>query len=262
MDSRLVPDPIPGIHYFCDHRCWRCALTERCAVFARWMTSPERQIAAKNGPAARVASALAVSLQVTMEDASVMLHSGMMAGMAVTSGAHTGAGHGSSVEIAREDRLDRATQDPLVMRGAEYARGSWPVLIGIRPALDRRQDAVASEAAERLEEMCITVASKIFRAVSSSLDPGFDSEDMQSDANGSAKVALLLIGESRQAWRVLMEPGRAAANGVPARLVATLDTLESDLLRRFPRAFEFARPGFDTVTGQRAEGKGQRFGTN
>ncbi len=246
MDRKPVPDPIPGIHYFCDHRCWRCALTDRCAVFARWMTSPERQRAAKDGPAARVASALAVSMQVTIEDASVMLASGMMAGMAVRNGSHTDDAQGSDVEIARDDRVDRATRDPLVMRGAEYARGSWPVLIGIRPALDRRKDAVASEAAERLEEMCITVASKIFRAVSSALDPDFDSEDMQSDANGSAKVALLLIGESRQAWRVLMEPGRAAANGVPARLVATLDSLESELLHRFPRAFEFVRPGFDT----------------
>ena len=68
--------PVPGIHYFCDHRCWRCTMTERCAVFPRWMTSDERQRAAKEGPTSRVAAALAVSLQVTMEDATVMLSSG------------------------------------------------------------------------------------------------------------------------------------------------------------------------------------------
>jgi len=71
--------------------------------------------------------------------------------------------------------------------------------------------------------------------VSSSLDADFDPGDTQSDANGSAKVALLLIEESRQAWRVLMEPGRAAANGVPARLIATLDAMESELLRHLVR---------------------------
>jgi hypothetical protein len=220
------------------------------------MTSPERQRAAKDGPTARVASAIAVSMQVTIEDATVMLSSGVMAGMAVTNGSQA-----ASVEVAHEQRVDQATRDPLVMRGAEYARGSWPVLRGLRPSLDRRRDAVASDAAERLEETCITVASKVFRAVSSALDPDFDPQDIQSDANGSAKVALLLIEESRQAWRVLMEPGRAAANGVPARLIATLDAMESDILRRFPRAFEFVRPGFDT-TGQRSEVKGQRSGTN
>jgi hypothetical protein len=147
------------------------------------------------------------------------------------------------------------------MRGAEYARGSWPVLRGLRPSLDRRHDAVASDAAERLEETCITVASKVFRAVSSALDPDFDPDDIQSDANRSAKVALLLIEESRQAWRVLMEPGRAAANGVPARLIATLDAMESEILRRFPRAFEFVRPGFDTES-EKLEVRGQKFGTN
>ena len=60
------------------------------------------------------------------------------------------------------------------------------------------------------------------------------------------KVALLLIEESRQAWRVLMQPGRAVADGLPARFVSMLDALEAGLMQRFPRAFEFIRPGFDT----------------
>ena len=71
-------------------------------------------------------------------------------------------------------------------------------------------------------------------------------DDAQTDANGSAKVALLLIEESRQAWRALMQPGVAAADGAPPRFVALLDGLEAELHRRFPRAFEFVRPGFDT----------------
>ena len=124
------------------------------------------------------------------------------------------------------------------------------MLRALRPILSERGNAAAAglalDAADRLEETCITVASKIFRAVSSSLDADYDPADTQSDANGSAKVALLLIEESRQAWRVLMQPGRAAADGVPARQVTILDGLETELLRRFPRALEFVRPGFDT----------------
>ena len=94
--------------------------------------------------------------------------------------------------------------------------------------------------------MCATIASKIFRAVSGSFNIGADPQDVQSDANGSAKVALLLIEESRQAWRDLMQPGRAVADGLPARFVAMLDAIETGVLQRFPRAFEFIRPGFDT----------------
>jgi len=237
--SQAVPAPIPGIHYFCDHRCWRCPKTNRCAVFARWMTSDERRRAAKQGPTARVAAALAVSLQVTMEDASVMLSSGST-GMAIWNGVGSQA-----VGQVPDDHVDRTMNDPLVARGSEYARASWSVLRGLIPILARRADGAASDAAERLEEMCVTIASKVFRAVSSALDADFDAADRQSDANGSAKVALLLIEESRQAWRVLMEPDRAAANGVPARLVTALDWIEAGLLERFPRALEFVRPGFD-----------------
>ena len=131
-------------------------------------------------------------------------------------------------------------------RGGEYAQCSWPVLQALRPILSGRGDLQAADAAERLEETCATIASKIFRAVSSALDPDADPADTQSDSNGSAKVALLLIEESRQAWRLLMQPGHAVADGVPARFVAVLDALETDLLRRFPRALEFVRPGFDT----------------
>jgi len=145
-----------------------------------------------------------------------------------------------------EDTAERARQDPLVARGAEYARLSWPILTTLRPILTRRGDWQLRDAAERLEETLATVASKIFRAVSSSLALDHDPSDVQSDANGSAKIALLLIEESRQAWRVLTEPGRSVGNGAPAKLIARLDGLEAELLTRFPRALAFVRPGFDT----------------
>jgi hypothetical protein len=82
--------------------------------------------------------------------------------------------------------------------------------------------------------------------VSSALDGDSDASDVQSDSNGSAKVALLLIEESRQAWRVLMRPGCALADGLPARFITALEALETELLHRFPRALDFVRPGFDT----------------
>jgi hypothetical protein len=206
------------------------------------MTSEERRRAAKGGPTARVASALAVSLQVTIEDASVMLTSGAMAGVTVRNGSPS-----DPVSIPADDRAERALNDPLVVRGSDYARASWSVLRGLQAILSRRGDAPSTDAAERLEEMCVTIASKVFRAVSSALDIDFDPADGQSDANGSAKVALLLIDESRQAWQILLQPGRAVADGAPARFVATLDVLETELVRRFPKALDFKRPGFDCL---------------
>ncbi len=140
-----------------------------------------------------------------------------------------------------------AERDPLVARAKEYASGSLRVLQVLRSQLMRGEDETMRDAADRLEETCITVASKIHRAVSSAMESEEDRMDPQGDANGSAKVALLLIEESRQAWRELMRPGRSVGNGAPARFILTLDTLESGLHDRFPRALEFVRPGFDTL---------------
>ena len=72
-----------------------------------------------------------------------------------------------------------------------------------------------------------------------------DRDGVQTDHNGSAKVALLGIAESRAAWSVLMEAGKATADGVPEQAVKMLDALDRDVRARFPRATEFVRPGFD-----------------
>ena len=49
-------------------------------------------------------------------------------------------------------------------------------------------------------------------------------------------------------WVVMANIGFAALwfVGAPPRFVALLDGLEAELHRRFPHAFEFVRPGFDT----------------
>jgi hypothetical protein len=191
-----------------------------------------------------VASVLAVSVEVTIEEAAVLtaeIEKTMPIERKVLEDALTPTSLFGDSEAAR-----RAHQDPVVGKGAEYAQACWPAIQALRPILSAKNDAAGVEAADRLEEMCATIASKVFRAMTGTFNVGADPNDVQSDANGSAKVALLLIEESRQAWRELMQPGRAVADGLPARFVSLLDTLEAGLLQRFPRAFDFVRPGFDT----------------
>jgi len=237
-----------GLHYFCDHRCWRCPLSRRCAVFARWSDPANQKKTLFTGPGGRVASVLAVSLDVTMEEAVTLAAEAALMTPETAISAFVPAARPTPppTHERHPPPLRRAEQDPLVIRGGEYAQCSWPVLRALRPALSSPDDRDAADAVERLEEMSATVASKIFRAVSSSFDVGAACVGVQGDANGSAKVALLLIEESRQAWRVLMRPGHAIADGAPARFVAMLDVLETGLLQRFPHALEFVRPGFDT----------------
>ena len=117
-----------------------------------------------------------------------------------------------------------------------------PVMQALGPILVLRDDAALTDAADTIAWFSPLLAPKICRAIASRAD---DPNDRQSDANGSAKVARLAIAESRSAWGVLMEAGKATADGVPAAAVKMLDDIDRQLAERFPLAMEFVRPGFD-----------------
>jgi len=244
----MTPNPLPfpftiSFHYFCDHRCWRCELSDRCAVFARWEALSKRKRLHFSGPAGRVASVLAVAMQVTIEEAAVITAEIERTMPLEHAACQTVL---DPAMLLESDRARSARHDPVVGRAAEYAQTCWPALQALRPMLAAKGDQASVGTTDRLEEMCATIASKLFRAMSGTFNVGADPNDVQCDANGSAKVALLLIEESRQAWRDLMKPNQAIADGLPARFIAMLDAIESGVMERFPRAFEFLRPGFDT----------------
>ena len=231
---------ILGVQHFCDHRCWRCPLAARCRVHARWRATRE-PVSLRQQPAARVAMVVKTAMAVTLEEVAELadLHG-------LTPDPVAGDSWSAADGAAGSQRGEREADCPLVVAARDYADSSWRVLRALRGLLAARRDRDGLEACERLEEVCVSIASKTFRSLASAAGPDHDPSDPQSDANGAAKVALLLIEESRQAWRVLMRPGRARGGGAPARFVAMLDGLEAGLLQRFPRAFEFVRPGFDT----------------
>jgi hypothetical protein len=76
-------------------------------------------------------------------------------------------------------------------------------------------------------------------------DDEHDEDVVQNDWNGSAKVARLIIAESRDAWRVVMQAGGAASDSPLTELVVLLNQLDAGIADHFPRAMEFLRPGFD-----------------
>jgi hypothetical protein len=70
---------------------------------------------------------------------------------------------------------------------------------------------------------------------------------MQSDWNGSAKVAAISIARSERAW-ASRRGDRQRGAGV---LAASLATLGQRMSRGVPRAMEFRRPGFDEAERDR-----------
>lgn len=223
---------IEGIHHYCDRCCWRCPFNHRCACAVVIAADPDARPA---NPTERVTATLVRVLEHATSRAQELAS---MAGVLIAESA-------TALEAAaraHDDKMRRLKADPLVALSAEYALQALPLARSVRTILAGQPALIA--AAERLEEVSGTLASKIFRAVSNRFDADFDPADVQSDGNGSAKVARLLIEESRRAWRALESAG--VADGVPGRLAITLDRLEAALGVLFPRALEFVRPGFDT----------------
>jgi hypothetical protein len=148
-------------------------------------------------------------------------------------------------ELSANNGVDRSCEDPLTVRAQEYGDLAWRIARALAPAVEARGDALVIEAVQTIDWFSSLIGAKIDRAVKGAggrLEPA---DDSQSDYSGSAKVALIGIAESRCAWAVLMIPGKATANGVPAQAVKMLDALEAAVSARFPHAMAFTRPGFD-----------------
>ncbi|HEX2957783.1 MAG TPA: hypothetical protein VHO70_13190 [Chitinispirillaceae bacterium] len=90
------------------------------------------------------------------------------------------------------------------------------------------------------------IAAKLHRALHKNNDD-FIELPVDSDENGSAKIALIAINRSIAAWSIIRSAYKTDHNttaGFMGRLIAIRRVVE----QTFPRANEFVRPGFDNDT--------------
>ena len=224
------PRLIPGIYNYCDGRCPRCSFTERCLTF---LDNRELESAVESSTVTEMVS---TSLRRTLAILTEVARREEIDLEDITNGAETGT---------IEDDSQRHTRDPLAAGARQYSELAWRITQALEPVVARRGDPAVIEAVDTIGWFSTLISAKIRRAICGQSD-GWEAPDgVQTDHNGSAKVALLGIAESRAAWGVLMEAGKATADGVPAQAVKLLDELDRDLRARFPRATDFVRPGFD-----------------
>ena len=232
------PQLIAGIYNYCDGRCPRCPFTARCLTYL-----DTQEMKAAGGEDRSLADTVGDSLQRTLE---------MLAEAARREGVDLEAATDDVVDPSVEADLDRHRRDPLAVRAREYGQIAWRIGRAVAPIAAARADAPLAEAVETIEWFSSLISAKIYRAICGRAEGWEGADEAQTDFNGSAKIALIGIGESRRAWAVLMEAGRATADGVPARAVVILEELEAAVRERFPRVMEFVRPGFDEPAGAAA----------
>jgi hypothetical protein len=236
-DPRLISD----IYNYCDGRCHRCPFTQRCLVYL-----DSQELDAVNLDKQSLAATMSASLRQTLS---------LLSEAARREGVEIDAPADDATEAAMEADLERHRQDPLAVRAREYGALAWRIGRAIAPIAAGRGDAPLVDAVETIEWFSSMISSKLYRAVCGQAEGWESRDETQTDFNGSAKIALIGIGESRGAWMVLMQAGRATADGVPARAVRILEELDLAVRERFPRALAFVRPGFDGP--EAAEGGGR-----
>ena len=254
----MASDPrfIPGVYNYCDRWCERCPLTSRCLVYAT-----EQQQDAEN-PASRDINNRAFwkRLEEIFREAQEMLDEMLRErGMEI-----------EPLDAETERKLarwhDEAQSHPCAVTGSEYAKAAEDWFEQGEPCVRARGEALESQRrmelpgadpggdARRLADAIEVVrwyqhqiAVKLMRAAGSAQrDDKMDIALDHSDANGSAKVALIGTDRSLAAWaEVLHQLPDEEDRILP--LLAALSRLRRDVEAAFPNARAFVRPGFDTA---------------
>ena len=231
----MATDRIDFISAYCDRWCERCAFTERCAVYA-----------------CTVATAMCDG------DLAAGLELAVGVPQSVSGDRETSAGEKwlADYEEPSADELDAAMRDEDARRerieALEISRLSWNYMMTAHEWLERRDrrpqpaDALLREALDIVGWDSTLVGSKLHRALlgrdRGAPDSWPETDAVQNDANGSAKVALISLERSETAWRVIADATQDAAAADLAALAATLRARVAD---EFPDAMAFVRPGFD-----------------
>jgi hypothetical protein len=238
----MCDNDIPGIYNFCDRWCERCGFQDRCLLFR-----DKRDIERALSQSAPPTGGASIPLDPSTPGSSAELVPARWPMTAPDFDADpsflTIDWKEIEKDMNRRDALIRA--DPLRRQADEYLEIVDRLVPTLDRMLDRQGNPRARRACEAAGRLAGALWSRIFHAVCQFHGEEYDHFDRNGWWNGFAKAARVMIQESRGAWVILTEPGRAVADGVPAGLIARLDRLDELLAERFPDAMQFTRPGFD-----------------
>jgi hypothetical protein len=233
----IVPDDhIDGIFNYCVRRCELCSFTARCTLY-----QSEREYERTHPDATwqqHVHDSFAETFRL-LEDWCK----------------REGIDFEEIRRAAESDKMDEAKRldesvdgDPLQKMATTYTHAALNVIDAMAPARAiRRWPSFVEEALDTISWHAGMVSAKVSRALHGQAERGaFSGEHpVQNDWNGSAKLARILVDESKRAWEVVMREGEAPQDSPLIELITLLGRVDEGLAERFPDAMQFVRPGFD-----------------
>lgn len=256
---------ISGIHCFCDRWCERCPHTRRCRSFAFGQDMEAQERLRTDADRQAFWDSLDGVFLATREKLTQIAFGGEDDSSDDFSADSEPSAEEMSYHDRRERRRKAADDHPLTQQARAYFDAARPWLgqcaERFRVALDEIVQAARLELPHRspaaelreLQEMSEVVRwyhpfiYVKMRRVAGNL-VGEDAEDVREaeeyDLFGTAKVTLLALDRSMDAWARLMEKlPEEEATILP--LLARLDRLRKGLEAAVPRARTFIRPGLD-----------------
>lgn len=254
--DQLTGDPnlIEGIYNYCDRWCERCAFTSRCLSYKMDRATSRRGAAGAGHQSFWDDIARSFALARRLVEREARKH-----GIDLDSA-------DALVDAEREERSRRraaARQGSALHHAATaYWKTGQALLERLRPELNETaaelqaqvrlgaghpEETVAdiSDGLEVVQWYLFFIDVKLQRAVASRVDRHRDGDDgFPSDADGSAKVALVAIDRSIGAWARLRRHLNGEADAI-LDLLVQLERLRRAVEREFPAARAFRRPGLD-----------------
>jgi hypothetical protein len=239
------PDLIPGIYIYCDRWCERCAFTSRCLQFR--LETEDRQ----SGEALQHFDALNLQFWQEMGEALVQAMR-LIREIAVREGFETADLQKETLFPEPPESLQRdAREHPCASAALLYTGmvNEWFAVADEFPETDEslltNPPAFLEEPIQVIRHYQYFIYPKIVRAVEGRLSAKAATEsELESDACGTAKVALIAIDRSLAAWSLLYGEYQSEEDSTLSILVH-LDRLRRSIEVVFPAARSFIRPGLD-----------------
>lgn len=250
----MAEGKIPGIHNYCDRWCERCVFTSRCAISSEDSKATPEEQDIKNKAFWERLSHNFSKAKGLLEDAAKR-HGVDLASLQEE--IEQNQKKEEEIRVASEQHL----LNKLSIEYTDFTHhwlktqpGMLDKLNALKEELTlgtqthdaaKEQTVIIKESLAVIQWYSTLIPAKIFRALTGKLhDTMYEEDDDQRDHLGSAKIVLLSIERSMQAWISLFEllPNQEDEF---LRALSLLERLKKITLQEFPRAMAFIRPGFD-----------------
>jgi hypothetical protein len=240
--EKMITDPVRGdfledVHNYCDRWCERCALSDRCEVYA---TENELMphFLREPGPGEDLA-----------ENISGLL-TGILNGIKKLAGRQGIELTDELESVSAKDHMHDIRKHKLVRMAEGYAHAARKLLSDLSetdPGILLKDSDISelsfNEAMETVSRFFMIIPVKVFRAVSSHAR-NEEYEDFPKDGEGSAKVALCCVQESMNGWMLIWEVYPGFEDQI-LDLLEQLQAIKKSIEQKFPGAWSFQRPGID-----------------